>query len=84
MGRISERYRLHREAASAAECRSEADFFDDPSFEYFFNLRRVMEKEDKSVEPYADVLASNYHVLQQFLPEMPVCWLCQAMQSERR
>ncbi|MEK5494215.1 extracellular solute-binding protein [Paenibacillus sp. FSL R7-0297] len=40
--------------------------FDDPSFEYFFNLRRTMEKEDKSVEPYADVLASNYHVLQQF------------------
>jgi len=40
--------------------------FDDPSFEYFFNLRRAMEKEDKSVEPYADVLASNYHVLQQF------------------
>lgn len=40
--------------------------FDDPSFEYFFNLRRVMEQEDKSVEPYADVLASNYHVLQQF------------------
>lgn len=40
--------------------------FNDPSFEYFFNLRRVMEQEDKSVEPYADVLASNYHVLQQF------------------
>ncbi|WP_141503587.1 ABC transporter substrate-binding protein [Paenibacillus luteus] len=40
--------------------------FDDPSFNYFFNLRRVMEKEDKSVEPYADVLAANYHVLQQF------------------
>lgn len=40
--------------------------FDDPSFEYFFNLRRAMETEDKSVEPYADVLASNYHVLQQF------------------
>ncbi|MNO25258.1 Bacterial extracellular solute-binding protein [compost metagenome] len=40
--------------------------FDDPSFKYFFELRRAMEKEDKSVEPYADVLASNYHVLQQF------------------
>ncbi|MBW4083219.1 ABC transporter substrate-binding protein [Paenibacillus sp. S150] len=40
--------------------------FDDPSFKYFFELRRVMEQEDKSVEPYADVLASNYHVLQQF------------------
>lgn len=40
--------------------------FDDPSFEYFFQLRRAMETEDKSVEPYADVLASNYHVLQQF------------------
>ncbi|AIQ11933.1 ABC transporter substrate-binding protein [Paenibacillus durus] len=40
--------------------------FDDPSFSYFFNLRRAMEKEDKSAEPYADVLASNYHVLQQF------------------
>lgn len=40
--------------------------FEHPSFEYFFNLRRAMEKEDKSVEPYADVLAGNYHVLQQF------------------
>ena len=40
--------------------------FDDPSFKYFFELRRAMEKEDKSVEPYSDVLASNYHVLQQF------------------
>ncbi|WP_049895046.1 ABC transporter substrate-binding protein [Paenibacillus antibioticophila] len=40
--------------------------FDDPSFKYFFELRRVMEQEDKSAEPYADVLASNYHVLQQF------------------
>ncbi|WP_379131088.1 ABC transporter substrate-binding protein [Paenibacillus sp. sgz500958] len=40
--------------------------FDDPSFKYFFELRRAMEQEDKSVEPYADVLASNYHVLQQF------------------
>ncbi|WP_339316050.1 extracellular solute-binding protein [Paenibacillus sp. FSL R10-2734] len=40
--------------------------FDDPSFEYFFNLRRAMEQEDKSAQPYADVLASNYHVLQQF------------------
>lgn len=40
--------------------------FDDPTFKYFFELRRAMEQEDKSVEPYADVLASNYHVLQQF------------------
>lgn len=40
--------------------------FDDPSFKYFFELRREMEEKDKSVEPYADVLASNYHVLQQF------------------
>lgn len=40
--------------------------FEDPSFKYFFELRRAMEREDKSVEPYADVLASNYHVLQQF------------------
>lgn len=40
--------------------------FDDPSFKYFFELRRAMEEEDKSVEPYADVLASDYHVLQQF------------------
>jgi multiple sugar transport system substrate-binding protein len=40
--------------------------FDDPSYKYFFELRRAMEKEDKSVEPYADVLAGKYHVLQQF------------------
>ncbi|MGG6311458.1 ABC transporter substrate-binding protein [Paenibacillus macerans] len=43
--------------------------FDDPSFKYFFELRRAMEQEDKSAEPYADVLASNYHVLQQFFAE---------------
>ncbi|TLS48235.1 extracellular solute-binding protein [Paenibacillus antri] len=40
--------------------------FDHPSFKTFFELRRAMEKEDKSVEPYADILASNYHPLQQF------------------
>lgn len=40
--------------------------FDHPSYKYFFELRRAMEKEDKSVEPHADVLASNYHILQQF------------------
>lgn len=33
--------------------------FDDPSFEYWFNMRRGMEKEDKSVKPHADVLASK-------------------------
>jgi multiple sugar transport system substrate-binding protein len=40
--------------------------FDDPSYKYFFELRRAMEKEDKSVEPYADVMAGKYHVLKQF------------------
>lgn len=33
--------------------------FDDPSFDYWFNLRRAMEVEDKSVRPLADVLASK-------------------------
>ncbi len=33
--------------------------FDHPTFEYWFNMRRAMEKEDKSVKPHADVLASK-------------------------
>ncbi len=40
--------------------------FEHPSFKYFFELRRAMEKDDKSVEPFADVLAAKYHILQQF------------------
>lgn len=40
--------------------------FDHPSFKYFFELRRAMEKEDKTVEPYADILAAKNHILQPF------------------
>lgn len=36
-------------------------YFDDPTFEYFFNLRRAMEVEDQSVRPHADVLATKMH-----------------------
>ena len=40
--------------------------FDHPSFKYFFELRRAMEKTDKTVQPYADILAAKNHVLQPF------------------
>lgn len=41
--------------------------FDDPSFEYWFNLRRSMEVEDQSVRPLADVLASKQHWATDFM-----------------
>ncbi|WP_141501118.1 ABC transporter substrate-binding protein [Paenibacillus luteus] len=41
--------------------------FDDPSFEYWFNLRRGMEVEDKSVRPLADVLAAKQHWATDFM-----------------
>ncbi len=41
--------------------------FDDPSFEYWFNLRRGMELEDKSVRPLADVLAAKQHWATDFM-----------------
>lgn len=40
--------------------------FDHPSFQYFFELRRAMEKTDKSVQPYSDILAAKNHILQPF------------------
>lgn len=40
--------------------------FDHPSYKYFFELRRKMEKEDKSVQPYADILAAKNHILEPF------------------
>ncbi len=33
--------------------------FDDPSFAYFFNLRRAMEKDDQSVKPLSDVIGGK-------------------------
>nr|WP_281257777.1 extracellular solute-binding protein [Paenibacillus donghaensis] len=41
--------------------------FDDPSFEYWFNLRRAMEVEDKSVKPLADILAAKQHWATDFM-----------------
>ncbi|MHA6480812.1 ABC transporter substrate-binding protein [Paenibacillus sp. strain BS8-2] len=41
--------------------------FDDPSFEYWFNLRRGMEVEDQSVRPLADVLAAKQHWATDFM-----------------
>ncbi|WP_438351501.1 ABC transporter substrate-binding protein [Paenibacillus sp. FA6] len=41
--------------------------FDDPTFEYWFNLRRAMEVEDKSVKPLADVLAAKQHWATDFM-----------------
>ncbi|QGQ95111.1 extracellular solute-binding protein [Paenibacillus psychroresistens] len=47
-----------------------ADFksnFMDPSFTYFFNLRRAMEKEDKSTKPFADVIGAKLSYRTEFL-----------------
>jgi len=41
--------------------------FDDPSFEYWFNMRRGMEVEDQSVRPLADVLAAKQHWATDFM-----------------
>jgi len=41
--------------------------FDDPTFEYWFNLRRAMEVEDRSVRPLADVLAAKQHWATDFM-----------------
>lgn len=41
--------------------------FDDPSFTYFFNLRRAMEQEDKSAKPFSDVIGAKLSYAQEFL-----------------
>ncbi|NOV03959.1 ABC transporter substrate-binding protein [Paenibacillus planticolens] len=41
--------------------------FNDPSFAYFFNLRRAMEKEDKSVKPLADIVGAKLSYITEFL-----------------
>ncbi|MNI02159.1 glycerol-3-phosphate transporter periplasmic binding protein [compost metagenome] len=41
--------------------------FDDPSFKYFFNLRRTMEKDDKSVKPLSDVIGAKLNYTNEFL-----------------
>lgn len=41
--------------------------FSDPSYEYFFNLRRTMEKTDKSVKPFADVIGAKLNYRTEFL-----------------
>lgn len=43
--------------------------FDDPTFEYWFDLRRTMEREDKSTRPLADILASKQHWATDFMTE---------------
>jgi len=40
--------------------------FTDPSYEYFFNLRRQMEKKDKSIKPYADVIGAKLNYRTEF------------------
>ncbi|WNR42995.1 ABC transporter substrate-binding protein [Paenibacillus roseipurpureus] len=40
--------------------------FTDPSYKYFFNLRRAMEKEDKSARPYADVVGAKLNYTSEF------------------
>lgn len=41
--------------------------FNHPSYTYFFNLRKQMEREDKSTEPLADVITVKYGSSSQFL-----------------
>ncbi|MDU0199630.1 ABC transporter substrate-binding protein [Paenibacillus sp. MAH-36] len=41
--------------------------FNDPSFAYFFNLRRAMEKDDKSVKPLADVVGAKLSYITEYL-----------------
>jgi multiple sugar transport system substrate-binding protein len=41
--------------------------FDDASFKTFFNLRKAMEKEDKSVKPLADVIGAKLNYNNEFL-----------------
>ncbi|NEW04575.1 extracellular solute-binding protein [Paenibacillus sp. SYP-B3998] len=40
--------------------------FDDPSFNYYFNLRRAMEKDDKSVKPLSDVIGAKLNYTNEF------------------
>ncbi|WP_159886047.1 ABC transporter substrate-binding protein [Paenibacillus puerhi] len=40
--------------------------FDDASFKYFFELRRAMEKEDKSAKPLADVIGAKLNYRNEF------------------
>jgi len=44
--------------------------FDDPSFESWFNMRRGMELDDKSVRPLADVLAAKQHWATDFMNDI--------------
>lgn len=41
--------------------------FDDPSFTYFFNIRRAMEKDDKSAKPLADVIGAKLSYANEFI-----------------
>lgn len=41
--------------------------FNDPSFAYFFNLRKAMEKEDKSVKTYSDVVGGKLNYGTEFV-----------------
>ncbi|UKS26883.1 extracellular solute-binding protein [Paenibacillus sp. HWE-109] len=41
--------------------------FNDPTFAYFFNLRRAMEKDDKSIKPYSDVVGGKLSYATEFI-----------------
>ncbi|WNR46080.1 ABC transporter substrate-binding protein [Paenibacillus roseipurpureus] len=43
--------------------------FNDPSFKQFFELRRAMEKDDKSVRPFADVIGAKLNYRTEFVTE---------------
>ncbi|MDG0809459.1 ABC transporter substrate-binding protein [Cohnella rhizosphaerae] len=41
--------------------------FNDPSFAYFFNLRKAMEREDKSIQTYSDVVGGKLNYGTEFV-----------------
>lgn len=43
--------------------------FDDPSVKSFFNLRKAMEKDDKTVKPFADVVSAKLAYRSEFFNE---------------
>ncbi|MDQ1911739.1 extracellular solute-binding protein [Paenibacillus sp. GD4] len=43
--------------------------FSDPTYKRFFDLRRAMEKEDKSAKPYADVIGAKLNYRSEFFNE---------------
>ncbi len=55
----------------------------DPSYKYFFQLRKDMESVDKSAKPYADVLAAKLNYRTEFFNEQAaMIWCCRRAMLE--